>query len=486
MKKVRFNLIINLLVIISITGIIFSSTIYSIVNNNKHYSINYSILEILITFVIYFFIKEKLKSKKILNTLQLIKILVLFVVIRIIWIAYFKTQPIEDFQVLYDTALSYLNGDKNIYNELLYFYNYPYQVFFSVYEVMILNLKQDMIIVQIFNIIFLMGCLVILLKILKSLYGDRNWNLIIFFFFIYGPFYWYPTILTNQIVSIFFILLSLYFFINKKYILSGILLGIGQLLRPIAVVVLLAYILELVMYILEEKEIKEKFINMLKIGVAYKMVILLISFIILKTGIYIYPLNEQPNKMHKFIVGTNQYYGILHKEDSKHIEKILNKYNVIYKEGKITPEQREKNKKIYFEINEEGKKIVLERMKNIKIIKNMIEKFFIFWGGYDLGINYGLTGIVAKEEYMKIFRIIEKVGYTFLLILTLKSLVENIQLKKDRVVKLILLGYIGIYLLIEIQTRYRFELIFFMIIMIGNVNFSSNLESLKKWIRLKT
>lgn len=477
--KDKINIFLNLLIILGISLMIFSSIGYSLINNKKHYTILFSFLECFLVFLfIYIYIKIKNRiDKKILKYF-----LVFFICIRILWIFYFKNEPVEDFKQLYETALIYLTENKNIYNESLYFYNYPYQIFFSVYELVVLKIKNNVILLQLLNIFFTYGCCSLILKISEKLYNLKEYSkIVIYIFLIYGPLYWYNCILTNQIISIFFVLLSLYFYlVRKEYILCGIALGIGQLLRPTSLIVLIAYILEICICFLENKKLKEFLKKIFYIFISYKLIIVLFSFIILKLGIYVYPLNEQPNKMHKFIVGTNDHYGILHSEDLKHEKVILEKYNILYKDNKITLEQRIKNKEIYKEINEEGKKIVLKRIKDIKIIKKFLEKFFIFFGGYDLGIDYSLKGIINSEGYLKIFRILEKAGYLFILLVALKNLLENLLNKKDRIIKLILLGYLAIYLLIEIQTRYRFELIFFLIIL--SANFNINIFNIKRYL----
>lgn len=182
--------------------------------------------------------------KTIENKKYLFLLIIISLILRIGWTYYIDNKPISDFKILLNTAIEYNLGNKNIYNETPYFIYWNYQIPFSLYEAFILKIVNSLKFLEIINCILMSLSIIPFFLIVKEIYDEETSKIISLFLILYPPYYYYCAILTNQILPIFFTLWSIYLFLKNKYLWSGIILGISNLFRPIAIVLLIAFIVE--------------------------------------------------------------------------------------------------------------------------------------------------------------------------------------------------------------------------------------------------
>ena len=115
--------------------------------------------------------------------------------------------------------------------------------------------------------------------------------------------------------------------------------------------------------------------------------------------------------------------------------------------------------------NEKAKELIQERISDKREIVILLKnKFAYMWGDYDSSIDWSLNGLSTSPELVDFLYKGERVTYiltlTFCFIGSLYILFWKPQLNSDYLLILIfLLGYAAAHLFIEVQTRYRFDLL---------------------------
>lgn len=417
-----------------------------------------------------FFIKYNQKMMRIFSNFKLTKRSIFFMLcisffIKVLLVLYLKNNPVSDFKVILNAAMQYNMGDFKIYKEVPYFIYWNYQIPFSLYESFILKIYNNNIILEIINCLVSTITTVPLYLLVNEIYGKKAAKISIIFYLAYSPFYYYNSLLTNQIIPICLVMFALYTYLKKKNFSCGIILGFSQLFRPIAIIVVIAVIMNEILNFLSKYD-KKHIIRAIKVIVGYKIVLIIFSSYLIINNININGLNNSYLSNWKFLVGTNyESVGCYNNQD---FEKVFSEIKIERIEEKDYNEFVEKIENINKNQIIEIKNRVLD-IKKLSVL--VIKKNILFWGGFDSG-----TGFIESDKYNKmlkiVFRVGEKIIYYFIsMVLLLRSLNEikiNKKEKKDQVILISLIGYILIYSFIEIQVRYRFDIIYLIIILASN------------------
>ena len=110
------------------------------------------------------------------------------------------------------------------------------------------------------------------------------------------------------------------------------------------------------------------------------------------------------------------------------------------------------------------KEVIGERLSNrSELIKLMVRKFKIMWTHNDSTIEFISPGTELTEKQINYIVTLEKIQYTLLLILVCLTAFISIKSRIDDINLFILMVLISanfiVYLLVEIQTRYRYFII---------------------------
>ncbi|WP_247739304.1 hypothetical protein [Bacillus sp. 165] len=314
------------------------------------------------------------------------------------------------------------------------------------YEACIIKVVGEFpFILKILNVIYSVGTTVFIYRITSKVFNEFCGRIAGTVYAFYIPSIIMSSVLTNEHLSTFLFYLGFYLLVSKgiqyKYtwLYIGILLSLGDITRPLGAFVLLAVILYVFVFSFigsktgEKSSIITKFIGFI---VAFYVVHYLVSYSFMAAGITSYPLsNREP--YWKFVLGFNHgTVGQYSNEDAKYVSQFP-----------IGNERDEREKQLV-------KERITDKKKLAVLFKN---KFKIMWGSNDASISWSL-GTLNKPNLSNLFFMFERAYYMVMMafafvaaiVLCIKD--EN---KRFTLFLLLIIGYVCVHFLIEVQTRYR-------------------------------
>ena len=424
----------------------------------------------IIIFGIIIFVSFKMKIPKfslVLFILSMISKLLAIILIN---------PPIEsDFLVMYQASKLLRVGDLS-YTNLDYFIKWGYQVGHVFYQAMLLKICNSIFFLKIVNCLALSGTTLLIYLIVKELLNEKAAK----FTSLAYMFYLHPvlltTVLTNQHVPTFLFFLALYLTIRKdffknnqilKYIITGTLIGIGNIMRPEGIIFILTIIAYLLFICYKSEKFKTGLLRVLALVLSYIIITKVCSFAFESFNLSKNGLNNQ-DPLWKFVLGTNYESKGRYSEDDL----------------------------IYLMNREKELTIIKNRtIKNpLQFSKLMVIKAKSFWLDNNLYwsndyLNSKNITIFSKQvsgkkinEYLNA---INEQVYTVVFILALIGLFSLIKNKYDKRVNLFIIllsAYFVVYLLIEIMNRYTYtpRVAIFILAGIGIEYLSSNFKSKNK------
>ena len=376
---------------------------------------------------------DKIKIKN-----YLIFIFSLSLIIRIITIILLKVPVLDDYKTMLDAALSINNNDLSFLNEF-YFKTFSYQLGFTIYESILLNIINSITFLQVINSLITSLIIVMIYLLGKTISNEKSARVVSLLYLLYPYPLYLNSVLTNQHLSILLVLVSIYLILTKKelkyYILSGLLLGLANIIRPDGIIIILSLIIYLLTFI-KKKDFKLKLKQISIIVITYLIIISSVSTIVnIK-----YNSNLKNNSpLWKFYVGLNI------------------KNNGMYNEY---------DQNIFFKSNNQ-KELLMSRIKTDykKYPILFVKKEVIEWSR----TNFYIESNMSKITY-KIFEILNLTIVFLVLLMFILELYKSINKKNDKAIllKLILLIYFITYLFIEVSPRYSYNLHIIIFIIISN------------------
>lgn len=179
----------------------------------------------------------------------LVAVLTLSLMVRLLYVVVIPTEPISDFKILYEAAQASSRGDFSWSHVSIsegYFYWWCYQIPFVLYESIIIRLFHSIFVLKLFNVFFMVGINYLLYRIGRFFLSDKAALCVAFIYAIFPGAVMYTSVLTNQHISLFFLLSGVLVLLCAKQwwelLLSGIILAISDLMRPETIVILTAFI----------------------------------------------------------------------------------------------------------------------------------------------------------------------------------------------------------------------------------------------------
>ncbi|TKH33107.1 hypothetical protein C1I59_21965 [Paenibacillus polymyxa] len=220
----------------------------------------------------------------------------------------------------------------------------------------------------------------------------------------------------------------------------GSLLSLGNIIRPVGPVLLIAIILY---YLISKILKKENFSirNTLCILSSYFIIHAILSYALILSGVTNYSL-ENRDPLWKFVTGLNaETVGMYSSSDSE----LLGKYPL----GNVR--------------NEKSLEVIKERLlNNHHLFLLFSKKYSLMWGEEDTALYWSLNQLNEKKVNLilsNIDRIIYMSSFVFAIIASIFIILRK-NIKLDiMLVQFFVIGYILIHLIIEVQTRYRYEII---------------------------
>ncbi|WP_409343550.1 ArnT family glycosyltransferase [Paenibacillus sp. MBLB4367] len=369
--------------------------------------------------------------------------------VRIVWVMTIDTQPVSDFLDMHTAAVQAANGDISFGgNE--YFSRWVYQLGFTMYQALIVNLFGDsLLVLKAFNIAFSVGTAIVVYAAAAQAFNRFSGRAASLLYALYVPNIIMCSVLTNQHISTFFFFLGLYLIVRKGlanktgWLFIGLCFGVANLMRPLGsffLIGLLAYVVLFKLFPWHKGRSLGAASRTLGVIAVYMLVQQIASYSLIQAGVTTLPLSSQ-EPYWKFMVGLNQETtgGWSYDDDQ---------YVIKYALGE--------------ERNAAELALLKERMADKgQVVSLFADKFAFLWGREDSAPTWSMWEIerpYLKEQLIKG----ERVLMFFLLASGLIAMAALLFAKtgetKAQLFLLLLLGYASLHIVIEIQTRYRFDI----------------------------
>lgn len=342
-----------------------------------------------------------------------------------------------------------------------YFYFYNFQTGFVMYLALVIKIfGSHLIFLKIFEILFMSLTNVFVYKIASKVYTKKIGIIssIIYsllFFNIAGS-----SIINNQHFSTLLVILSIYFFIKDKcfyYVLSGILVGIANIIRPSSIIILISFCLFLLWKLLINnfKTWKTFLIGFLLIILSAFSTMKIFDYSLLNLNVVPTSTLSSNAKYFKFVLGIHGN-GI---------------YNI--------PTETAEKTQVYFDLqklnfdyelyNNECKNFIVNKFtQNTKETFGHIKnKMLVFCGEEDNKIGFSGNKVQNSKSYIFI-KYYGYVQYFLLIVFSLLTVIINVKESKfyntknnlyqtQILFEIVFILYFCAHLLIEVQPRYRYD-----------------------------
>ncbi|MDI4646000.1 ArnT family glycosyltransferase [Cohnella hashimotonis] len=380
--------------------------------------------------------------------------LVLFIVIgmglRIGWIFLNDAPPRSDFLFMYNAAQEAAAGSFG-FADSAYFTSFPYQFGFTMYEAAIIRLFGDSLLaLKVIGAIFNMGTAVILYFTGARLFNETCGRIASCFYAFYLPNILMCSVLTNQHLSVFLFFLGCSLMLKRRgsllsWLWAGLAIGLGQLIRPIGVVYLSGIVLFALLEVWKKlregrrrKAWRQAGMLLAMIGI-YAVIQWAASTSLQNAGVTQQALSDG-DKYWKFMVGLNaKTNGGWNIEDAQ------------YANSFAFGEERHEAELLR----------IKERLENkTEVLFLMGRKLALMWGSGDSSAYWSLdgTGRYQLERSLSMAERPQYVVFCGFALFALLALWRAGMYRGPLLYILLLLIYAGAHLAIEIQTRYRLDL----------------------------
>ncbi|MEG1483467.1 glycosyltransferase family 39 protein [Clostridium sp.] len=428
----------------------------------------------LITIVLGYFL---IKSRALTNKSKIIVVLLWAFIIRVFWIINIKTVPVSDFNTMYETAKAVVDGNYSMMWGTGYISRFPHLTIMVMYMAFMLKVFPNALFaMKIVNLILGVVVVYLIYLILKEIFEKRGYALIgALIAAIFPPFIAYTGVFCTENIAIPFYLLSIYVFLlacKKKvspwmFVLSGVLLSVGNLFRMVAPVMVIAFIMYILIY--TDNKFKEKLKAMLMVIISFGLILVIASstlraFKVTENNLW---RGAEPS-ITVFLKGTNIEYGGRWNPDDAAIPEMYNfDYDAI--------EQVCKDK-------------IYERLTTtppMELAKFYLEKYAVQWSDGDLSGIFWSQLNVPDGDILVNFDIGGKVSaqfiYAMILLLVFIGLFNKKRYKNNPEINLFYITFCGYglsYLATEMQSRYSYIVCWLFIILA-----ISGVEKIREWTK---
>ncbi|MED1402720.1 glycosyltransferase family 39 protein [Bacillus mycoides] len=404
-----------------------------------------------VIFLLFGYISNKYMSKVVFS----ISLIFLAFSIRLIWVLNIQTPVETDFAMMYNSAVQAAKGDFS-FTQSTYYTSWVYQLGFTMYQAFIIKLfGEGTFLLKFLNILYCTGTTLLIYKITSQIFNEWSGRIAGLLYAVYIPSIVLSSVLTNQHIAVFLFYLGFYLLITKglshKYmwIFIGVSLSLGDIMRPLGAIILIAVTIYIFLQGILGKSRQEIFISIKKLGgifIVFYLIHQVVSYSFIYSGITQHPLSNR-DPLWKFTLGFNhETKGGYSGEDAEYIMSI--------------------------ELGEERtaaqKKLIQERLSDPqKVLSLFGDKFVLMWADYDSAPLWSLVTLEKTDNDMVSLKDdltkYEKYMYTAAMLFCTLSLLYLIMTKQNKthytLFLLLIIGYVAIHFLIEVQTRYRYFII---------------------------
>ena len=434
------------------------------------YSGTFSIVEVLLWFPVavvytvglYFFAKRLLKAK---DLTVIFCVLGGASIIYLILLLTFDSKPASDWGAIWYQAQRIADGTFDGADKTNYLYYFNWQLGMAVFEAGIIKIfGAHFVILKIFNFIILNLISFMTYLVAKRIVGRTAAVYAFVFTAFYIPYLTTVGQFTNHQVSLLLILLAVYLISLDKFwtvALSGLVLGVMNVFRPMAIIVLIAIFCLTIWKLALNKKFKDVLIKFALIIACYVIVVIGFNTLFIKLGYTDMPVSSARLPYFKFDKGLNGYASPVDDLESFGYD--------------------------YDAFNAWEKEHVIAALKNpIGTTKFVVKKMLNFTGTFNwqLEMSYNHDMSIVTAYPVKALYATSWFTYLFLIIAAGIGYYYYRREHKCHVelLSVIFIGLILVYIFIEAFSSYRFEAYPFLLLMAGY--FAANKDKFISDVRL--
>lgn len=382
-----------------------------------------------------------------INWIVVSSMILLFMIIALTWIRNVPNTQISDFGNFWSRVPGFFLGDKLYQTDNDYFSKYAYQTGFMVYILGVVKIfGYNIFAIQFLNVIF-QGLILLItyLLVIKIFDNIKMARLAVLLLAIDIDWFALNSQASNQYLGSLLYLLTFYLLLQDKwygYILGGISLAAGCLIRPIGPVVIAGIIVYTLIYMLWKHHDYKTSLKVLLSLAIYLILFSLAGVGIKASGINAYGLSNHDPEW-KFLTGLDYQSAGTYSED-------LNK--LIDPNQSRDQMQKVEQKKLTSEINYLN--------TNHAWLSLFIHKTQILWSSRTLATDFTSFNL---DHSQRTVQVIDFVAYLGSIVMIIFSWIGSLELFKskfsDKIYLLILplMAFAFAQLIIEVQGRYRIE-----------------------------
>lgn len=351
----------------------------------------------------------------------------------------FNTIPVSDYKAIWDTAVLMANDQFNInnYSPKDYIYIYNWQLGISAFESLFIRFwGENFFIFKILNVLLINTTVWISYILSRNMFGKITSYYTVLLFCSFYPVIITCSQFTNQHLATLLILSSLYL-INKatkqSILLAGALVAILNVIRPMGIIINLAYIIWLIYFYIKNKNTKRFVISILLYFIPFYAVQKCFDFAFIKLEYADTSISKPKIPYFKFDKGLTGY----NTPDLSPFEYNLEKYNQWQKE-KI------------------ANKIVENPQEVITFITNKMIRYLGLFD-YKFENTYNHNSDIWQKYPIKFFYSFGWGQYVFLVLLAIIGFYKWSKKTDLDIFQIFFLGIISVYIFIEAFTSYRYE-----------------------------
>lgn len=364
-------------------------------------------------------------------------------------------EPIQDFNTMYQAACQLAQGDMT-YLQNPYYTKWAYQSAFMAYEAGVIRLfGEGLLPLRLLNCLYMTGTVCLTYLIGKTFLPQRAAAAMSLLYAVYPAPLQLAGTLTNQHLSVFLLYLAVWLLVKEgeltfpRAVGAGALIALGNAIRPIGTVLVLALLLFGLLRCMlgQERPFLPRFVRWASAAVTYCAAFALITTAVVVSGINPTGLGNQLPSW-KFLVGLNQdSNGSWNQAD--------------YETYQVEP----------FDQSERAMQAkIQERLAvgPVDLGKLAVRKSAVMWGDYE-DFYWGFSskdsegpaiGPVTWGQLQLLAVRLDKGIYLLVLALCLCALALRVRRGSGGGTPLLLTvlfcGYYAVHLIIEIQSRYRY------------------------------
>ena len=393
-------------------------------------------------------------------------------VLALVLILLVDAQPVQDFERMYAAAQELSQGGRGYLNDL-YYYKWAYQTGFVVYESLILKLfGTGQFPLQVMNALWMGGIGALVSKIAHCLLPRKAAAGVSILYALYPAPYFLAAVLTNQHIAAFFLYLAVWLLVRKERfalpaaLLAGVCIAVGNVMRPIGVILILALVCWRGIALLQRgwQDWKGEVLRLGGVLAGYVLVMSVASSLIVWTGVNPEGLGNNLS-MWKFAVGLN------HESSGSWNQPDYQTYQLDPVEG-VDPTDRELVRERLEQANKAMAREVGNRLAegSAALAKLAVRKSGVMWGdleymfwGFGHLDGQAKLGPLTVDQYTQILARGDKGVYLAAFALALVGLAgllkRGTQGKAGLLLAFLLCGYYAVHLIVEVQARYRYFLL---------------------------